>query len=953
MRSPVTLADRRSLTTRRRSESGTVAVALALLLLAAGWAGLVVLHAGPGASGTSPPSVAGPRSVTPRLEPTGVRVVPSTVPRVAIVNVGALPPYRASAGTGAGPVAGEPPAVRDRPVLRPVPSLGAPVTALSIAASNLSGPVPVLRSAEGINADQCGCAPPDVQLGVSPTAEVELVNLEGTVFNGTGVAERSFSLSTFFSAGSDFLSDPKIIYDNATQRWFASILDVSSTPAGYTRVAVSTSGDPNGTWYVYRIAMPSGTFGDQPILGIGSRTIAVSGDIFGLSGTTYDGSAFWVLNKSEAMNGTTPLSVAQYGPDGSTYSMHPVDSVSPSPDLFVVMTNYAGTTSSIELFDVAGVPPDALQVTVTNLTVATVNPAPSAVQQGSGDALDTGDSRVQSAIWSRGLLWLTFSDQCQLPTDTVARSCARLVELNTSALGVVQDFDVSLGGAYLYYPALAEAPDGRLVLILGVASSTMYPGLLLTGRLPGDPASTLDAASWLIQGTQADACGSSVCRYGDYFGGAWVPDTSMAWLAGEYGGSSSAWQSRLGETRLSGPLGLVLSARPTAFEAGQSTNVTITLLNASCGGGVYCTVHVPLGATAFDRSCVDQFTSATVTLTEPAAGNWTVGAGGWAATYSTAGCAPAAETANVSASTVDLHVAALLAVTVVATPAGTADVGQPIQFLGTTSGGALPYAYAWSGLPAGCLALNASSIACSPTAAGAATVRLDVGDGYGVQASGTLQYWIDPALSAAASVTPATIDLGGRVALAAQASGGSESYHYAWNGLPSGCAGGDQPAFSCQPTASGTFPVNVTVSDSNGGTVTSADVLLQVLPPFGVTLAVSGPTRLAGEPLALWANVTGGQAPFAYVWVGLPAGCTGGNRSTFTCAPTSLGSFKVNVTVTDALGTAASATVAFTILSAPASSPTGSTWLPVLVVAGAAAIAVAWVARRRRKRATR
>src|SRR5207249_7105324 len=71
----------------------------------------------------------------------------------------------------------------------------------------------------------------------------------------------AFQLNTFFVAGTDFISDPWVLFDQESGRWFAGIFDVTRGGENY---AVSTTGNPTGTWKVYL-----GTVGNCPDQGKG------------------------------------------------------------------------------------------------------------------------------------------------------------------------------------------------------------------------------------------------------------------------------------------------------------------------------------------------------------------------------------------------------------------------------------------------------------------------------------------------------------------------------------------------------------------------------------------------------------------------------------------------------------------------------------------------------------
>ncbi len=77
-------------------------------------------------------------------------------------------------------------------------------------------------------------------------------------------------------------------------------------------------------------------------------------------------------------------------------------------------------------------------------------------------------------------------------------------------------------------------------------------------------------------------------------------------------------------------------------------------------------------------------------------------------------------------------------------------------------------------------------------------------------------------------IQPQTVTVGNSVSFNVQATGGDPPYSYSWSGLPNGCNGGDQSSWSCSPGSSGTYSVNVQVSDSGGNqTQTSGSLTVQ------------------------------------------------------------------------------------------------------------------------------
>src|SRR5207247_7555524 len=71
--------------------------------------------------------------------------------------------------------------------------------------------------------------PPDVQVASGPNHVMEMVNLVEAIYLKNGTQVQNTLLGSFFKTGTDAISDPKILYDSNSSRWFASILDISSS----------------------------------------------------------------------------------------------------------------------------------------------------------------------------------------------------------------------------------------------------------------------------------------------------------------------------------------------------------------------------------------------------------------------------------------------------------------------------------------------------------------------------------------------------------------------------------------------------------------------------------------------------------------------------------------------------------------------------------------------------
>lgn len=175
-------------------------------------------------------------------------------------------------------------------------------------------------------------------------------------------------------------------------------------------------------------------------------------------------------------------------------------------------------------------------------------------------------------------------------------------------------------------------------------------------------------------------------------------------------------------------------------------------------------------------------------------------------------------------------------------------VGGTVEFLLAVTGGA-PGTPVLSvmGLPTGCPAPSGELWSCAPGVPGTFQVSATVEDSTGANASAVTTLTVGtsvaqpppPPTILSAFAAPDVVPFGGTVTIAVVAEGGATPLQYSYAGLPPGCVSTNTNVLSCEPSASGTFVVNSTVSDSLGR---SASALVSVVvrppvatPPLGVT----------------------------------------------------------------------------------------------------------------------
>ena len=176
--------------------------------------------------------------------------------------------------------------------------------------------------------------------------------------------------------------------------------------------------------------------------------------------------------------------------------------------------------------------------------------------------------------------------------------------------------------------------------------------------------------------------------------------------------------------------------------------------------------------------------------------------------------------------TVTLTVNALPTVNTFTVSPGQTDVGQPLNFSSSISGGTNPLAYTYTGLPTGCTApSHTGNFSCVGHASGSFTVTVTVTDRFGQTAQGTALLTLNPPpkISSFAADNPSPT-VGTRVRLVVSLTSGSGTgwFRFSYAGLPTGCTSSNVSTLSCTPTAVGNFLVSVQAHDAVGVGVNSS-----------------------------------------------------------------------------------------------------------------------------------
>ena len=243
-----------------------------------------------------------------------------------------------------------------------------------------------------------------------------------------------------------------------------------------------------------------------------------------------------------------------------------------------------------------------------------------------------------------------------------------------------------------------------------------------------------------------------------------------------------------------------------------------------------------------------------------------------------------------------------VAITTTTLPSGA--VNSAYSATVSASGGATPYSWFASGLPAG-LSINASTgvISGIPTSPGTTTASITVTD-----ATNPVHQTATANLSVSIASQPLTLatnslpsgNPGVAYNVVLMAAGGTPAYNWSATGLPGGLqidpvAG----TISGTPTGGGTASVTITVKDSAQPPLSVSKTLsLSVVPKLSI-MTMLLPNGSLNLPYTGSVSVAGGVPPYKFMLSGAPSNLGISSAGNFTGAPMSTGTFTFTVTVSD------------------------------------------------------
>lgn len=466
----------------------------------------------------------------------------------------------------------------------------------------------VSSSFEGLGLGQYGfnmeAAPPDTNGAVGATQYVQWVNLSFAVFDKTthalvaGPSEGN-TLWSGFGGGCQTNNDgdPIVLYDKAVQRWVFSQFSVSTTP--YLQcIAVSTTSDATGTYNRY--SFQYNQFDDYPKMSVWSDAYYETFNMF--SGTTgaFVGADACAYNRTAMLNGTAATQIC-FQQGTSVGGLLPADidgSTAPPAGSPNYMLDFGTNKLRLYKFHVDFATPSNSSFTgPTSISVAAFSPlcggGTCVPQPGTTNTLDSLADRLMYRLAYRNF----GTHESLVVNHSVAVSGGgggvRWYEVQnpSGTPALAQQGTFAPDSSYRWMGSIAMDQAGDMALGYSVSNgSSVHPSVAYTGRVPTDPAGTMEAEVNVVSGSGSQNGG--LTRWGDYSAMQVDPvDDCTFWYTQEYMKTNGSfnWNTRIVNFKFPGcgSTGAVpvvsLSATTMSFpktSIGQtSKSKTVTLTN--------------------------------------------------------------------------------------------------------------------------------------------------------------------------------------------------------------------------------------------------------------------------------------------------------------------------------------------------------------------------------------
>jgi hypothetical protein len=461
-------------------------------------------------------------------------------------------------------------------------------------------------SFDGPQLSESGFIPPDNNGAAGPTQLLIIANGRIKVFDKSGVlGVLNTTTDNFFTSvrNGSGTSDPHIRYDRLTQRWFITMINVS-TP-NKVLIAVSSgptiTGSSSFTFYSFQHDQvgttpnsDTGGFADYDTFGLDRFALYIGVNVFNAAGNAILGTTGFVVNKANIISGALSVSAFRQLTNGSStgpWTPQGVDNDDPNANegYFIGVDFLVFSQLDIRrISNPGGTPTISGNITLTVPTTYFPNPQNAS---GSIHPLDAIDDRLFAAhihknkitgsqsLWTAHNILVNSSGVGSSLGDRNGSRWYEITNLTTTPVlnqsGTLYDTIASNPKGF-WMPSVAMSGQGHMGLGCSMAGSNYFAQITSSGRLYSDILGTtqqftLDqnsSTAYNVQNTLKQ-------RWGDFSQVNLDPNDDMTmWTIQEYCNVTNSWCERVIQLKAPPP---ATPTSATSVSTGlPSVNSTIT-----------------------------------------------------------------------------------------------------------------------------------------------------------------------------------------------------------------------------------------------------------------------------------------------------------------------------------------------------------------------------------------
>jgi hypothetical protein len=329
--------------------------------------------------------------------------------------------------------------------------------------------------------------PPDTMGAVGPNHLVSLLNSDFGVFDKTtGAVLQKISLQSFWAslgtaAGqpANFPFDTKVLYDPASDRFFAVTLGGPNSPNSWILVAVSSTPDPTGAWRKWAIdadrdnnVQQFNNWADFPGVGLDSNNLYVSANMFS-NGDAFQYGKIWVIPKPQLLSDSSTITWTELrDPPGSSFNMQPACTFGAAPAEYFLFEGSSSQLLMARIDNTSGTPVWHAPTSVTIAAYTISDRLPGAPQSGNDNTIDTADTRFLNVVYRNGSLWTVHT----VPSPATTKTEVAWYQIDTGTATILSQGRISDPTRWYYYPSIGVNQDNVAAIGFSGSSSTEFVG---------------------------------------------------------------------------------------------------------------------------------------------------------------------------------------------------------------------------------------------------------------------------------------------------------------------------------------------------------------------------------------------------------------------------------------------------------------------------------------------